>query len=48
MAEITKQQPIGRRGPPGGSCRAALWLCSPAASLVIGIDLPMDGGFTAH
>jgi hypothetical protein len=25
-----------------------LWLCSPAASLVLGVALPVDGGFTAH
>jgi NAD(P)-dependent dehydrogenase (short-subunit alcohol dehydrogenase family) len=27
---------------------AVLWLCSPAASLVVGVALPVDGGFTAH
>ncbi|EJU14752.1 short-chain dehydrogenase/reductase [Sphingomonas sp. LH128] len=27
---------------------AVLWLCSPAASFVIGAALPVDGGFTAH
>lgn len=27
---------------------AVLWLCSPGASLVVGVALPVDGGFTAH
>ena len=27
---------------------AALWLCSPAASFVVGLALPVDGGFVAH
>jgi len=25
-----------------------LWLCSPGASLVVGVALPVDGGYTAH
>nr|WP_298718105.1 hypothetical protein [uncultured Steroidobacter sp.] len=27
---------------------AVLWLCSHGASFVVGVRLPMDGGFTAH
>ena len=34
--------------PPEEVAAAALWLCSPAASLVLGVALPVDGGFTAH
>jgi NAD(P)-dependent dehydrogenase (short-subunit alcohol dehydrogenase family) len=48
MAEIMKQQPIGRLGRADEIAAAVLWLCSPGASLVTGIALPVDGGFTAH
>lgn len=48
MAEILKQQPIGRLGRAEEVAAAVLWLCSPAASFVIGVGLPVDGGFTAH
>jgi NAD(P)-dependent dehydrogenase (short-subunit alcohol dehydrogenase family) len=48
MAEIMKQQSIGRLGRPEEVAAAVLWLCSPAASFVIGVALPVDGGFTAH
>jgi NAD(P)-dependent dehydrogenase (short-subunit alcohol dehydrogenase family) len=48
MAKIMKQQPIGRLGRAEEVAAAVLWLCSPAASFVIGAGLPVDGGFTAH
>jgi len=48
MAEILKQQPIGRLGRAEEVAAAVLWLCRPAASFVIGVGLPVDGGFTAH
>jgi NAD(P)-dependent dehydrogenase (short-subunit alcohol dehydrogenase family) len=48
MAEIMKQQSIGRLGRAEEVAAAVLWLCSPGASFVIGIGLPVDGGFTAH
>ena len=48
MAEIMKQQSIGRLGHADEVAAAVLWLCSPAASFVIGVGLPVDGGFTAH
>jgi NAD(P)-dependent dehydrogenase (short-subunit alcohol dehydrogenase family) len=48
MKEIMRDQPIGRPGRPDEVAAAALWLCSPAASLVLGVALPVDGGFTAH
>jgi NAD(P)-dependent dehydrogenase (short-subunit alcohol dehydrogenase family) len=48
MKEIMCDQPIGRPGHPDEIAAAAIWLCSPASSLVLGVALPVDGGFTAH
>jgi len=48
MKEILKEQSIGRLGQADEVAAAVLWLCSPGASFVIGVGLPVDGGFTAH
>ena len=48
MAEIMKQQPIGSLGRAEEIAAAVLWLCSPAASLVVGVALPVDGGYTTQ
>jgi NAD(P)-dependent dehydrogenase (short-subunit alcohol dehydrogenase family) len=48
MKEITRDQPIGRIGRAEEIAAAVLWLCSPGASFVLGVALPVDGGFTAH
>jgi NAD(P)-dependent dehydrogenase (short-subunit alcohol dehydrogenase family) len=48
MAEIMKEQPIGRLGRADEVAAAVLWLCSPGASFVVGVALPVDGGFTTH
>lgn len=48
MKEFLKDQPIGRMGRPDEVAAAVLWLCSPGASLVLGVALPVDGGFVAH
>jgi NAD(P)-dependent dehydrogenase (short-subunit alcohol dehydrogenase family) len=48
MAEIMKEQSIGRLGHADEVAAAVLWLCSPGASFVVGVALPVDGGFTAH
>ncbi|MEV6759712.1 glucose 1-dehydrogenase [Streptomyces sp. NPDC051105] len=48
MAEIMRDQPIGRLGRADEIAAAVLWLCSPGASFVVGVALPVDGGFTTH
>lgn len=48
MEEIMTRQVINRLGEPEEIASAVLWLCSPGASFVIGIGLPVDGGFTAN
>lgn len=44
--EIAKDVPIGRAGRPEEIASAVLWLCSPAASYVVGHGLTVDGGMT--
>jgi NAD(P)-dependent dehydrogenase (short-subunit alcohol dehydrogenase family) len=48
MKEFLKEQPIGRMGRPEEVAAAVLWLCSPGASFILGVALPIDGGFVAH
>jgi NAD(P)-dependent dehydrogenase (short-subunit alcohol dehydrogenase family) len=44
--EYLKQlHPIGRIGEASEIAEAAVWLCSPAASFVLGAALPVDGGY---
>ena len=45
---MLKDVPIGRFGRAEEIADAVLWLCSPAASLVIGHALVVDGGYTIH
>ena len=48
MAEALGNQPIGRLGTAGEIAAAVLWLCSPGSSFVVGVALPIDGGYTAR
>lgn len=48
MKGFLKEQPIGRAGRPEEIASVVLWLCSAASSFVLGVALPVDGGFTAH
>lgn len=44
---LLTHQPIGRMGRPEEVAEAVLWLCSERASLMAGVALPVDGGYTA-
>ncbi|TMI93735.1 MAG: SDR family oxidoreductase [Bacteroidetes bacterium] len=48
MKELIKEVPIGRLGRPEEIAAVALWLCSPAASLIIGQAIAVDGGYTVR
>ncbi|SAL65746.1 Short-chain dehydrogenase/reductase SDR [Caballeronia arvi] len=40
--------PLGRMAQPEEIANAVVWLCSDAASFVVGVALPVDGGATAR
>jgi NAD(P)-dependent dehydrogenase (short-subunit alcohol dehydrogenase family) len=46
--EAAANQPIGRLRTAEEMAAAVLWLCSPGASFVVGVALPVDGGYTAR
>src|SRR5438093_11264701 len=46
-AEAIHNQPIGRLGTADEIAAAVLWLSSPGASFIVGVALPVDGGYTA-
>lgn len=41
-------QPVNRLGTAGEIAQAVLRLCSPGAGFVVGVALPVDGGYTAQ
>jgi NAD(P)-dependent dehydrogenase (short-subunit alcohol dehydrogenase family) len=42
---ILARTPLGRWGTPDDVARAAMFLCTPAASFMTGVILPVDGGY---
>ena len=45
-ARVIAQEPIGRMGRPEEIAKSAVWLCSDAASFVVGHAMVVDGGQT--
>ena len=44
--EVIAGEPIGRMGTPEEIAAAVVWLCSDAASFVVGHAMVVDGGQT--
>jgi NAD(P)-dependent dehydrogenase (short-subunit alcohol dehydrogenase family) len=44
---VIAQEPVGRMGTPDEIAAAVVWLCSDAASFVVGHAMVIDGGQTA-
>jgi len=47
VEEFTQMHPIGRIGTPEDIAEAVVWLCSDAASFVVGHPMNVDGGYLA-
>ncbi|MGH3426175.1 MAG: SDR family NAD(P)-dependent oxidoreductase [Terriglobales bacterium] len=44
---LARRVPLGRIGKPEELCTTVLFLASPASTFVTGINIPVDGGWTA-
>jgi NAD(P)-dependent dehydrogenase (short-subunit alcohol dehydrogenase family) len=47
-ARVIASEPLGRVGTPEEVAEAVVWLCSDAASFVMGHPMTIDGGFVAQ
>ena len=45
---MVAREPIGRFGEPLEIAAAVVWLCTPAASFMVGHAMAVDGGFLAQ
>ena len=45
---VISRHPLGRLGEPSEIAEAVVWLSSDAASFVTGLNMPVDGGYTAQ
>ncbi len=48
LPEPMKDLPLGRRVRPEEVAEAVVFLCSGAAKMITGVDLPVDGGFLTN
>jgi NAD(P)-dependent dehydrogenase (short-subunit alcohol dehydrogenase family) len=46
--QFASTHPIGRIGQPDEVAKAVTFLCSPEAGFITGINVPVDGGYTAQ
>ena len=46
--QVTALHPIGRLGTPDEVAEVVIWLCSNAASFVMGHTMTVDGGYIAQ
>jgi NAD(P)-dependent dehydrogenase (short-subunit alcohol dehydrogenase family) len=47
-ATVMREIPLGRLGTPEEVAAAVVFLASPSASMITGVSLRVDGGYTAH